>query len=45
MSENTVNKDLRRMEYDPKAEVCGYGFRAMPCSALVESQACEVRTQ
>jgi len=37
MSENTVNKALRRMGYDTKTEVCGHGFRAMACSALVES--------
>jgi len=37
MSENTVNKALRRMGYDTKVEVCGHGFRAMACSALIES--------
>lgn len=37
MSENTVNKALRRMGYDTKVDVCGHGFRAMACSALVES--------
>ena len=37
MSENTVNKSLRRMGYDTKADVCGHGFRSMACSALVES--------
>ncbi|MOA47734.1 Prophage CP4-57 integrase [compost metagenome] len=37
MSENTVNKSLRRMGYDTKIEVCGHGFRTMACSALVES--------
>lgn len=37
MSENTVNKSLRRMGYDTKTELCGHGFRAMACSALVES--------
>ncbi|SEJ39359.1 Integrase [Azotobacter beijerinckii] len=37
MSENTVNSALRRMGYDTKSEVCGHGFRAMACSALVES--------
>lgn len=37
MSENTVNKALRLMEYDTKEDVCGHGFRAMACSALVES--------
>ncbi|MDB6366831.1 integrase arm-type DNA-binding domain-containing protein [Photorhabdus bodei] len=37
MSENTVNNALRVMGYDTKTEVCGHGFRAMACSALVES--------
>jgi len=37
MSENTVNKSLRRMGYDTKTDVCGHGFRSMACSALVES--------
>jgi len=37
MSENTVNKALRRMGYDTKVDVCGHGFRTMACSALVES--------
>ncbi|MGA9607962.1 MAG: integrase arm-type DNA-binding domain-containing protein [Rouxiella badensis] len=37
MSENTVNKALRLMEYNTKEDVCGHGFRAMACSALVES--------
>lgn len=37
MSENTVNAALRRTGYDTKADVCGHGFRAMACSALVES--------
>ncbi len=37
MSENTVNAALRRMGYDTKSEVCGHGFRAMACSALMES--------
>ncbi|WPP46630.1 tyrosine-type recombinase/integrase [Pseudomonas sp. AN-1] len=37
MSENTVNAALRRMGYDTKTQVCGHGFRAMACSALVES--------
>lgn len=36
MSENTVNKALRRMDYT-KDELCGHGFRTMACSALVES--------
>lgn len=37
MSENTVNAALRRLGYDTATEVCGHGFRAMACSALVES--------
>lgn len=37
LSENTVNKSLRRMGYDTKADICGHGFRTMACSALVES--------
>ncbi len=37
MSENTVNSALRRMGYDTKVDVCGHGFRAMACSALLES--------
>ncbi|WP_337063702.1 tyrosine-type recombinase/integrase [Raoultella ornithinolytica] len=37
MSENTVNKALRQMGYDTQTEVCGHGFRAMACGALVES--------
>lgn len=37
MSENTVNAALRRMGYDTSSQVCGHGFRAMACSALVES--------
>ncbi|MCS3604479.1 integrase [Buttiauxella sp. BIGb0471] len=36
MSENTVNTALRGMGYDTKIEVCGHGFRAMACSALIE---------
>lgn len=38
MSENTVNKALRLMEYNTKEDVCGHGFRAMACSALIESE-------
>lgn len=37
MSENTVNSALRKMDYDTKKDVCGHGFRAMACSALLES--------
>ncbi len=36
MSENTVNIALRGMGYDTKTEVCGHGFRAIACSALIE---------
>ncbi|EKN4695810.1 integrase arm-type DNA-binding domain-containing protein [Yersinia ruckeri] len=37
ISENTINKALRLMGYETKTEVCGHGFRAMACSALIES--------
>src|SRR6185312_1439963 len=37
MSENTVNKALRRMGFDTQNDVCGHGFRTMACSSLVES--------
>jgi integrase len=37
MSENTVNAALRTMGYDTKVDICGHGFRAMACSALIES--------
>ncbi|MBA0219812.1 tyrosine-type recombinase/integrase, partial [Pectobacterium brasiliense] len=37
MSENTINKALRKMGYDTKTEVCGHGFRSMACSVLIES--------
>lgn len=37
MSENTINKALRLMDYDTKEDVFGHGFRAMTCSALIES--------
>lgn len=37
MSENTINKALRSLGYDTKTELCGHGFRAMACSAMVES--------
>ncbi|QII37530.1 integrase arm-type DNA-binding domain-containing protein [Rouxiella badensis] len=37
MCENTINKALRLMGYDTKDEICGHGFRAMACSALMES--------
>lgn len=38
MSKNTTNRALRLMGYDIKTDVCGYGLRAMSCSALVESE-------
>lgn len=38
MSENTINQALRLMGYDTKTDICGYGLRAMACSALVESE-------
>lgn len=38
LSENTVNKALRVMDYDTKTEVCGYSFKAMACSSLMESR-------
>lgn len=37
MSDNTVNKALKVMGYNTTHDVCGHGFRAMACSALVES--------
>lgn len=37
MCENVVNKALRLMGFDTKNEICGHGFRAMACSALMES--------
>lgn len=37
MCENTVNKALRLMGYNTKHDICGHGFRAMACSALMES--------
>lgn len=37
ISENTVNKALRVMGYDTKADVCRHGFRTMACSSLIES--------
>lgn len=37
MSDNTINKALRVMDYDTKKDICGHGFRAMACSALSES--------
>lgn len=36
MSKNTVNAALRTMGYDTKVDICGHGFLAMACSALVE---------
>ncbi|EDJ1208833.1 integrase [Salmonella enterica] len=37
LCENTVNKALRLMGYNTKQDICGHGFRAMACSALMES--------
>ncbi|EBO0017768.1 integrase [Salmonella enterica] len=37
LCESTVNKALRLMGYDTKQDICGHGFRAMACSALMES--------
>ncbi|EOY9168123.1 TPA: tyrosine-type recombinase/integrase [Raoultella ornithinolytica] len=37
MCENTVNKALRLMGWDTKHDICGHGFRAMACTALMES--------
>ncbi len=37
MSENTINKALRKMGYDTKTDLCGHGFRTLSCSALIES--------
>lgn len=37
MSENTMAKALRTMGYDTQTELSGHGFRAMACSALIES--------
>ncbi|UXY16208.1 hypothetical protein N8I74_04085 [Chitiniphilus purpureus] len=35
--ENTVDAVLRRLGYDTKTEIWGYGFRTMACSAFNES--------
>lgn len=37
MSENTINKALRKMGYKTKTDLCGHGFRTLACSALIES--------
>lgn len=37
ISENTVNKALRVMGYDTTQKICGHGFWAIACSALIES--------
>lgn len=37
LSERTINQALQRMGYDTKTDVCGHGFRAMACGALVQS--------
>lgn len=36
MSENTMNKALRVIDYDTKVEVCGHVFRTMGCGSLIE---------
>jgi len=38
ISENTINKALRVIGYNTRAEICGHGFRTMACAALNESQ-------
>lgn len=38
MSENTINKALRKMGYDTQKDVCGHGFRTMACSSLIQSK-------
>lgn len=35
--ENMINKALRKMGYDTTQDICGHGFRALACSALIES--------
>lgn len=37
MSENTINKALRKMGFDTRTDICGHGFRTMACSAIIES--------
>ncbi len=37
MSENTINKALRKMGYDTRQDICGHGFRTLACRALIES--------
>lgn len=37
MSENTINKALRKMGYNTKTDLCGHGFRTLACSDLIES--------
>jgi len=36
-AQNRVNAALSMMGYDTRVDICGHGFRAMACSALVES--------
>lgn len=36
ISENTINKTLRRMGYNTETDVCGHGFRSMAYAALRE---------
>ena len=37
MCSSDLNAVLRRLGYNTKVELCGHGFRAMACSALLES--------
>jgi integrase len=37
VSENTINKALRRLGYDTKSEICAHGLRVIACSSLIES--------
>lgn len=37
ISENTIDKALRKMGYDTKTALCGHGFLTLACRALIES--------
>lgn len=37
MSENTINKALRKMGYDTRQDIFGHSFRTLACSTLIES--------
>lgn len=37
ISENTINRALRKTDYDTQQDICGHGFRTLACSALIES--------